>query len=530
MRNYVITTDAEVINDAGDTLQVVLTCPTDLPGSGDIAVDARDNGISVKSWGELEWSYDIDDALLAPSSIRMEFNDAQGYLDNILFGAAWILVHRDEITIEIKKNSATEFTGTIIEDSPYSNPALKYCRMGFDPGIKALTTEALYAEEFGVEYAITNAVHDAGIVTVTTQEDHTLTASCVVSIWNIVGMTDLNSDFRIVSIPETNQFTVNLTTSQTYDSGGSVEQKEARDPLNLTDVVPYSVAVTELLEKIFQLVNPSISYSSGDITITHNWLMWGDRFNTTYPPLYDGHKIYDITFAELLFDKRPMFFDSTKNLNTVADVLRKLSIDWCAFSGMIHSKKAFFKKLFYYDAVNAQTLPRVLRFEEGYSGGVIDYVKIVTIWNAVSKQWTKGNNPFLEERKIVRDTLITFWSDGDAGSPPAEYPNSKSSVLATIARTPNTDDGSYAVWGVSDPDYFSAAFVPNGKLIAEYWYDKRGTMTGCRRDRFDLLGIAFDPMKDFLYDGRMYQPIMAKKYLSKNHTEVEALYLGEVGP
>lgn len=71
----------------------------------------------------------------------------------------------------------------------------------------------------GSTVTITNATHDAGVVTVTAAS-HGRQVGDIVRISSVVGMTDLNSDFVIQS-KTTNDFTVSLTTAQTYTSGGS---------------------------------------------------------------------------------------------------------------------------------------------------------------------------------------------------------------------------------------------------------------------------------------------------------------------
>jgi hypothetical protein len=42
------------------------------------------------------------------------------------------------------------------------------------------------------------------------------------------------------------------------------------------------------------------------------------------------------------------------------------------------------------------------------------------------------------------------------------------------------------------------------------------------------VGVNYDFMKDFIYNGSKYQPVSMAAHYSKNITECEALYLGEV--
>lgn len=66
---------------------------------------------------------------------------------------------------------------------------------------------------------ITNAVAGDTTVTVTTEEEHGFTTGDSVVISGVAGMTDLNSTFAVTVVDFWN-FTVTLTTTQTYTSGG----------------------------------------------------------------------------------------------------------------------------------------------------------------------------------------------------------------------------------------------------------------------------------------------------------------------
>lgn len=76
---------------------------------------------------------------------------------------------------------------------------------------------------YGSEIVITNAEHVDGVVTVDAAA-HGFVVGDRARINEVVGMTDLNASFSIESIPSDNSFTVNLTTDQTYDSGGVVKK------------------------------------------------------------------------------------------------------------------------------------------------------------------------------------------------------------------------------------------------------------------------------------------------------------------
>ena len=80
--------------------------------------------------------------------------------------------------------------------------------------------------------SISNAVHSSGVVTVTCTANHLLRTGEYVDISSVLGMTDLNSSFQITRISAT-QFSVVLSTAQTYTSGGTWDREA---PLNITSM------------------------------------------------------------------------------------------------------------------------------------------------------------------------------------------------------------------------------------------------------------------------------------------------------
>ena len=82
--------------------------------------------------------------------------------------------------------------------------------------------------------AISAATHYGGVVTATTASTKYLRAGEEVTIADVVGMTDLNSIFPILSVVDATHFTVALTTAQTYTSGGSWTRVAAHNISGMT--------------------------------------------------------------------------------------------------------------------------------------------------------------------------------------------------------------------------------------------------------------------------------------------------------
>lgn len=104
--------------------------------------------------------------------------------------------------------------------------ALKACSgfalSGHNLSVDATVQLELFRE--GGTVNISNAVHAAGVVTITTSIVHGMDAALdnAVYIDSIVGMTDLNGKiWTVQSIPSTTTYTVALTTAQSYTSGGT---------------------------------------------------------------------------------------------------------------------------------------------------------------------------------------------------------------------------------------------------------------------------------------------------------------------
>jgi hypothetical protein len=519
---HVISSAVEDIKDVAGTYsataQLILTftmsdidLKTALEGIGSTFDDF---GFKVSDWGTLEGQFDFEDTLLVPGTYNVRIDDDNGNLSNLLFGMGdWKFISRKDIEIELKIDGVTEYEGIIMEDGIEGDVGNKTYSLSFDPGMKAITSRKIYIEDHDVSFDIGDADCSAGIVTVKTKTDHKLAPGCIVNIADVEGMTDLNDEFRILETPLPRTFTVALTTSQTYTADtGTVVQSENINPFDYIDSSPYPI--TELLEDIFKLVNPSISYAGGDIEIYQDWLFYG--YETAPDP---GHECFDIVFEELMQDVHPLYFNSAMGANTVGDVLRKLASHWGCFAGMIHKERAFFKKLGYFDPDNTQSIGLVLNQKPSYRFGLVDYVDVLVGNLSAFRNYRRGQVTQLEDRKFNLEVFPAFYFDDDG----ANYSN----IIATVDRDPSTDDGSYVIRNAMDESIDAVNFHGNGYLLAEYWWKLRGTMEAGRVDNFEVVGLGFDPMLGFVYGGLNWEPIGWKKNIGNCTTEIDALFISE---
>jgi len=430
---YTITLNSstQTVNRDGDTAQVTMVFSSDGAG-GNATFTMAFKNIRVASWGDLEWSYDFEDALLVPGTYKLKLFDFDGYLESLFFGSAYADLEKTAL-VTLTVNGDVKYIGTIQEDSVAYDVGERSVQFTCDPNILAL-----------------------------------------------------------------NQ-------TEIYDTDGTT-------PLNPFGYGETYRLITDLLDDIFQLIDPSISYAGGSLMVVQDWHFWAERYDPA------DYKVKEnIVFTELRQLTTPLYFDPTKGLTTVGDVLRKLAVDWCCFAGLIHSQRAFFKKLFYYDATNTQTLGTVKNRIFGYKYSLIDYVEAT---NDVGQTivYTQGTNSHITDRYLKRDTLPGFYYDY-AGSP-----TKGSNIMAVPTSEPYP--GTYYIFKASDTNV-PGGLVDFGQLVANFWYHYRHDLQHSRVDRIIAHGIDYDFLKDFTDDGRLYQPIGMKISLANNTTEIDALYLGE---
>jgi len=96
-------------------------------------------------------------------------------------------------------------------------------------------------------------------------------------------------------------------------------------------------------------------------------------------------------------------------------MLKKLAIDWGAFTGMLSNGKAFFKQLFNFNPAT-QTV-KVKHWEHGYELSLIDYVRVTTGITSPNEPYMKGIYTLNEDRIIERKSLPGFFiTTGQSGS------------------------------------------------------------------------------------------------------------------
>lgn len=161
--------------------------------------------------------------------------------------------------------------------------------------------------------------------------------------------------------------------------------------------------IDELLLHIYQLANSSLT--AGDIDVFHDWEFKGAVVLDTGQQYFFEAIGFDIENVKQ--SATPIFFSNIFGLSNCGDVLRKIAVDYCAFTGMLSLDRPFFKKMFSYDASNLQTVT-VLKHEKGYRYGLIDYVKCTTHYDHVDEPYEAGTFTQLEDRYLTRKIIPAF--------------------------------------------------------------------------------------------------------------------------
>lgn len=278
------------------------------------------------------------------------------------------------------------------------------------------------------------------------------------------------------------------------------------------------VPILSIIEKIYQKVNRRLSINEG-IAVSQDWV-----FTASPHPQGFGQPddITDGAFNELRIWIDDLFWDPSLGYTKLADVLRALAVNFGCFTGLLHNQRAFFRKLFVYNAGTAQTLGKVLKRVFGYEYALKDYVEITGRGGVI---FTRGSMTDIEDRMLKLNILTQFWSYQGIlpffGRPDYEWSNTR------IIRS----DVPYYVYAAFDPVIdviYGFSSRPIGDVVANWWYHFRSDVNRCRVDTINVVGITYDFEKNFSDEGRKYQIVSMKKFLAKNETEFEALYLGEV--
>lgn len=397
--SYTITLTSDIQNVALNTVQLVIVFTVNTSGSNQ-SYTFEEKGIKLLESGRLKWAYDIEDFFMTPSTYTLTLGDMLGYLDRLFFNGTTEGENTDKRpSVRLKINGNTVFLGSVSEDGVNYSESKKEVKLEVSPNTDIINKKLVYYEDI-YNFTITE------LVTVAPQVGDLYSNNYIMFEVYQVNITATCSEIVFLRKPGYTGEPVSSGTLGRDTGSGDVTiyfgsyVKQAINPFAYT--YNSSKRIVSILEDIFKLVNNSIGYPT-TLKVLHDWKFQGVRnVNNVY--------LNDIDFSELYQLVNPLFWDGASQIKTCGDILKKLAIDWCAFTGMISDDKAFFKKLFYYDATNTQTVD-VLDREKAYKTSLVDYVKVTTNIGISdpAEPYKEGIFTQVEDRGLERESLPGYF-------------------------------------------------------------------------------------------------------------------------
>lgn len=475
-----------------ETIQLILEFTHNESGSNRSWTSDEKN-LRVLNYGKREMSYDLEDAFMVPGKTSLVIGDPDGVLDDLLFGAGATALATDKQAKVTKKiNGSTEFVGNMIEDSIEFDDAAMTVKFDAAPKTDILNKKMIYdssnnyldpARIFKYQYQFIGVspttfpsvgdIYSNNGSSYEVLEDYNPSFPTYLITGRLAGDTDPILD------PESPSGTLTRVS-------GSGDTSITYTSFVVPEVLDY-LSLTSILEHIFGVVNPAIEYPS-TLKITHGWQFQGKRDS-------DACYLNVIELSEIYQSVNEIFYNTASGLNNLGDVLKKLAIDWCSFTGMISYSKAFFKQLFYYDSNNLQTVS-VLKRIKGYRYGLIDYVKVTTLMAAASDKepYQEGIFTQLEGRTIERSSLPGFFINGVGTS-------SGSNIKASVSRS-------------------NIYVFDHGSTIAPH--PDEGSVYSNNGSYFEVIGTPYD-------DGSVSIRLTTKKTYGTNEPEAAGTLVWESG-
>lgn len=310
---------------------------------------------------------------------------------------------------------------------------------------------------------------------------------------------DSMTSIEIINIGSDTSYEISF---QAYPELDLLNKKTIYDGSTAINPFSYSAGtselITDMIDSCWQVLNAGIT-----VTYDQDWLFSGDRYVPASPP--NAHDGFVFTDLELKVD--PIWFDSNRNVNSVGDVLKLLAKDYGCFTGLKNFNDAFFKKLFKYDSGNTQSLGDIISYEKFYRYSLIDYARMQS---TLPSTWAEAGTFTLLEGRYMEIDQYAYDPDGKI-------------LRAEIVG--GGEAGTYKIPRAYDPDWQSV-YGDINQLLVDFWFRFRGDITKIRADKMVVIGVTYDILKNFTYNGFKYQIINMIKDFEQGTTEIIALNLG----
>lgn len=354
--------------------------------------------------------------------------------------------------------------------------------------------------------------------------------------------------FSFTAYPKTQS----INEAYLYDANGT-----ANNPLNLNyslsgkAIVWDWVKITDLITKIFQYINPSIS-----IDIKQDWKFFGNTFSQIYGYPTPGYTSLELTFSDLIATWIGAVFGGNVygNIKTLGDLIKELALSFGCMAGMVTQNKGFFKNIYSFDASNLQTLGKLLDDspKKKFKFSKIDYARFETsIYKqdlGQEKRYVKiGYSASQETYQIpvgYAPNLLFNKVNGENGLDKTVLccMEQRYNLLAGYDYLSNIAalySGSvfYWVYGVEIPnliiqDSYYSFNPPNAGgrhfnahcfSLAELNYAMKGSLYKTPVYEFLVDGLNYDFLKGFVYNGNNFSIISLEKDYDLGITNIEAI-------
>jgi hypothetical protein len=211
------------------------------------------------------------------------------------------------------------------------------------------------------------------------------------------------------------------------------------------------------------------------------------------------------------------YFDPNIGAKSVIELLKAMALELISYVGMINNEQAFFKRLYYYDPTDEQTISNVLTRKMTYQQelttaiSVKDMEMAQILSDAQTIYYLPSRNVFsISTKKKEIQTYLTFYdyAGGSGGSLSAYRGGDEYSITSAKDSTVCND------------------YKPSFWLIANAWYSALNKLGNFRTDEMTVNVVTVHPTKCFIFSGCKYQPIYVEKDWENHITTIKAIFLG----
>jgi len=232
-------------------------------------------------------------------------------------------------------------------------------------------------------------------------------------------------------------------------------------------------------------------------------------------------------FLSVGFLSENLFTSDAFGISNLGDVLRAISKDFFAFTGMLHKERPFFRKIDYYDSGDLQTLATVLKRIELHTLDRYSFVENTYTYDTdKTKRYSYGDPTDLSDQHLSQESFIATIQSRETTAASGNqvhdfFETTTAYVIATTQgvsfKDPTLDFG--------EGDYYN--WKPNLNLLPRLWWRLFGKDSTMRLEELTVTGVGYNFLKNFEYDSGEYNIIGMEKDWGKEITKITAIRRGD---